>query len=89
MISATSVHTQSARRRRRALWFLYLNAALTCYAGTGLLAILNLYLSDYLLLSSSAANAITAAYIVVFSALAPVGGYLADRRLVCFVVCVA
>ena len=78
----SSVQAQSARRRRRALWFLYANAVLSCYAGTGVLAILNLYLSDYLLLSSAAANAITAAYIVVFSALAPVGGYLSGKRLV-------
>ena len=95
-MAGEAVHQTSVKRRRRALFYLYLNAVLTCYAGTGLLAMcvprahhaqispqpsINLYMSDFLLLSSSAANAITAAFIVVTSVLAPVGGWMSDKRL--------
>ncbi len=72
-VSAPSHVNKRERTRRKALLFLYLNAALQSFSSAGILAILDLYMSDFLLLSGSTANAITAAFIVVFSAIAPIG----------------
>ena len=67
------------KRRKRALIFLYINTLMQSYAASGILAILDLYMSNFLLHSDSSANAITAAFVVVMSAVGPLGGYFSDH----------
>ena len=68
------------RRRRFALFFLFLNAMFQSFSAAGIIAILDLYMSDFMQFSDHTSNAISAAFIVVFSAIAPLGGWLSDKQ---------
>ena len=71
----------AARRARAvALGCLYGNAAFQSFSSSGIQAVLNMYLNEFLVLTSASSNALSAAFVVAFSLLAPVGGYIADRR---------
>ena len=76
------VHAKHAAHRRRwGLFGLYFSIALQSFSGAGLLAILDLYMSNYLNIGSNTSNAITNAYVVVNSAVAPLGGWLGDKKI--------